>query len=227
VAGAPPGDNQLLPDTLALAAVAAAAVATALHIRAEYGGPRWQVYVCKPLSTTLLLLLAASSLPAHGTRYQLAITVGLAFSLLGDILLMLPRDRFLPGLASFLIAHIAYILAFTTAVPIGASPMLLLPLLVVAAALLRLLWPGLGKLRLPVSVYTATIVLMVWLACALAWQLRTPGTALAAAGALLFMISDALLALNRFQRPYHSAQALIMGSYVAAQAMIALSAGLE
>lgn len=211
---------------LALAAVAAAAAATGLHIRAEYRGPRWQVYVCKPLSTAVLLALAAFSQPAHGDRYQLAITAGLAFSLLGDILLMLPRDRFLPGLASFLIAHLAYILAFTGAVPIGASPLLLLPLLAAAVPLLRLLWPGLGKLRVPVVLYAATIVLMVWLAWGMAWQFRTPGTALVAAGALLFMISDALLALNRFRRPFHHAQALIMAFYVAAQALIALSVGL-
>ncbi len=184
------------------------------------------MYVCKPLSTAALLLLAAISHPAHGARYQLAVSLGLAFSLLGDILLMLPRDRFLPGLASFLIAHIAYIVAFTTGVPIGTAPALLLPPLAAAIPLLRLLWPGLGKLLVPVVLYSATIVLMVWLAWGLAWQLRTPGTALVALGAMLFMVSDALLAVNRFHRPFHGAQALIMGFYVAGQAMIALSVGI-
>ena len=53
----------------------------------------------------------------------------------------------------------------------------------------------------------------------------TPGSRLAAVGATLFMASDAVLALNRFRRPLRGAQAVIMLTYVAAQALIALSVG--
>jgi len=212
--------------TLGLTSAAVAALATGLHIRAEYRGPRWQVYICKPLATTALLVLAVPSLSVHGPRYQLLIILGLAFSLMGDILLMLPRDRFLPGLVSFLFAHIVYSVAFTSGIPLGTAPWLLLPLLAATAPLLRLLWPGLGRLRVPVLIYSAAIIFMVWSAWGRGWHLQTLGTALVAGGATLFMISDALLALNRFQRPFHSAQALIMTSYVAAQATFALSVGL-
>ncbi|MDH4130919.1 MAG: lysoplasmalogenase [Gemmatimonadota bacterium] len=209
------------------AMLAAAALSALLHLRAEYQGPRWQVYLFKPLTTTLLLLLAAFSPSAHGPRYQLFVVVGLACSLAGDVFLMLPRDRFLPGLASFLLAHLAYVAAFSSGVPFDTAPLLFLPLVAVAIPLLRLLWPSLGRLRLPVLLYAATILVMVWRAWARPLALPSVGAAIAAVGATLFMVSDAILALNRFHRHFRSAQTLIMATYVAAQALIAISAGVE
>jgi len=184
------------------------------------------VYVFKPLTTIILLLLAVLSSTAHGSRYQLAIVIGLACSLAGDIFLMLPRDRFVAGLASFLVAHLAYVAAFTAGVPIGTDPALLIPLLIAAVVLLGFLWSSLGSFRIPVLLYAGTILLMVWRAWGRSRALPSPGALVAAAGATLFMVSDAVLALNRFHRPFRSAQALIMGSYVAAQTLIGISVGL-
>jgi uncharacterized membrane protein YhhN len=202
-----------------------AAGACGLHLRAAYRGPRWQVYLFKPLTTLLLLGIAASAPAAHGATYRLTIMIGLLLSLSGDVFLMLPQDRFIAGLGSFLLAHLAYITGFALEGSMGSAPRLLLPLGVVALLLLRLLWPRLGGLRIPVVLYTATIVVMVWRAWARSRMTSTPGTALAAAGAALFMMSDALLALNRFRRPFRSAQALVQVTYVAAQACIAMSVG--
>ena len=211
----------------ASAFLAAAGLSVGLQLRAEYRGPRWQVYLFKPSTTALLLLLAVLSTSAHGARYQQAVVAGLACSLVGDVLLMLPRDRFVAGLASFLLAHVAYLVAFSAGVPLGTAPALLVPLAAMAALLLWLLWPGLGKLRLPVLLYSAAILLMVWQAWGWHRTLGTPGSRLAALGATLFMASDAVLALNRFRRPFRSAQAVIMLTYVAAQALIALSVGTD
>lgn len=211
--------------SLALRVTIAAALSAALHIRAEYRGPRWQVHLFKPLTTTLLLLLAIAAPGTQGPRYQVAIALGLACSLIGDVLLMLPRDRFVAGLASFLLAHLAYIVAFTAGVPLLSAPVLLLPFLAAAAVLLRLLWPGLGTMRIPVLLYTIAILLMVWRAWARTQAIPSSSATLAAAGATLFMISDAVLALNRFSRPFRLAQAAIMTTYVVAQTLIALSAG--
>ena len=210
---------------LAGPALAAAALSTWLHLRAEYRGPRWQVYLFKPFTTAILLLLAALAVSAHGPRYQVAIVVGLGCSLVGDVMLMLPRDRFVPGLAAFLLAHLAYLVAFASGVQTGAAPVLLLPLLATGILLLRLLWPGLRQLKGPVLAYTAAILLMVWMAWGREWAAHGGGASLAAAGATLFLLSDAILALNRFRRPWPGAQIAIMTSYVAAQAMIALSVG--
>jgi uncharacterized membrane protein YhhN len=203
----------------------AATVACALHLRAAYRGPAWQVYLFKPITTLLLLGMAAFMPTAHGSGYRTAILVGLVLSLLGDVFLMLPRDRFIAGLASFLVAHLAYLAAFGVEEPVVIAPQLLLPLGVVAVALLGLLWPGLGGLRVPVILYTAAIVAMVWRAWARSRAIPTPGTTLAAVGAALFMVSDALLALNRFRAAFPGAQAAVQVTYVAAQACLAMSVG--
>jgi uncharacterized membrane protein YhhN len=206
--------------SLGVTIIAAASLSLWLHLRAEYSGQRQMVYLFKPLTTSLLLLLAVISTSEHGAHYQLAIVIGLVCSLIGDIFLMLPRDRFVPGLA-----HVAYLVGFTADVPLGTAPVLALPLLAAAVPLLRLLWPDLGALRLPVLVYAATILLMVWLAWGRSWTLLTPGAMFAAMGATFFVASDGLLALDRFHRPIRQGQSLIMTSYVAAQALIALSVG--
>ncbi|MCU0896115.1 MAG: lysoplasmalogenase [Burkholderiales bacterium] len=214
----------MTPAVLALSA--AALVSAALHIPAEYGGPRWRVYVFKPLTTTLILAIAC--LPAAGVepRYQWAIVVGLLFSLAGDVFLMLPHDRFIAGLVAFLLAHVAYIVAFTTGAPLGTSPWLLVPVALVAAAILRVLWPGLGRLKLPVTVYVIVIVVMTWTAAARAVALPSTAAMLAAAGAVLFLASDAILALNRFGKPFRAGRALNLATYFAGQWLIALSVAL-
>jgi uncharacterized membrane protein YhhN len=183
------------------------------------------VYLFKPLTTGILLALAAAGGNAHGARYQVAVTLGLCFSLLGDVILMLPRNRFLAGLVSFLLAHLAYLTAFTSGVPFGAVLSLLPPLLAIGLILLYVLWPGLGRMRLPVLLYTNVIVVMVWQALSRGRVLGSTGATLAAVGAVLFMASDALLALDRFRKPLPHRQVWIMVSYGVAQALIALSVG--
>jgi uncharacterized membrane protein YhhN len=136
---------------------------------------------------------------------------------------MLPGDRFVAGLASFLVAHLAYLYAFAGGRPAASAPGLLVVVAVVAGVVLALLWPGLGRLRVPVLFYVGVIALMAWSALARGWELRTAAALLGAAGAALFMASDALLALDRFRAPIRGAQALIMTTYVAAQWLIAMS----
>jgi uncharacterized membrane protein YhhN len=199
---------------------------TFLTIRAEYRGPRWQLYVCKPLTTTLIFLIALGRAATSPRAYAIAIIVGLLCSLAGDIFLMLPTDRFIAGLVSFLLAHLAYSVAFSTAAGATLSPRsaaLLLPLLLYGAIIYRRLWPHLGALAPPVLVYMLVIVAMAWRALDLWVQLRTPVAFAAALGAILFVASDSLLALNRFVGKFAAAQALILGTYFVAQWLIALS----
>lgn len=195
----------------------------ALDVRAEYSGPRWQVYVFKPLTTALLLVLALATPPHGAARYQLAVAIGLALSLIGDVLLMLPGDRFVPGLSSFLLAHLAYLVAFTADVPLAAAPVLFALFAVFGLAILALLWRGLGRLQVPVALYVLVIVSMAGQAAGRAWLLRNPAATLAASGAALFVASDTLLSVNRFRRPFPCAQTLILGSYFLAQWLIAAS----
>lgn len=198
------------------------AISATLHILAEYRGPRTRVYIFKPLTMVFIILIALRA-EASSPLYKYMVIAGLLFSLLGDIFLMLPSDRFIFGLASFLVAHLCYIAAFTFD---GARrPMLLtaLPLLLYGLVMLRLLLPHLGKLKMPVVVYMLVILLMVWQALNRCINLGGSGSLLAFLGATLFAASDSLLALNRFRRRFASAQLLILSTYFTAQWLIAVS----
>lgn len=197
-------------------------VSALLTIRAEYRGPRIQLYVFKPLTVVLIILVALQSKHATTQQYNLLIVVGLLCSLVGDVFLMWPRDRFMAGLVSFLVAHLFYIAAFASGVGTW-SVWAAIVLLVYGASMLGLLWRGFGKLKAAVVVYVAAILLMAWAALSRWWGGGADGGGWAAAGALLFVASDSALAWNRFKGEFKSAQALILSTYFAAQWLIAVS----
>lgn len=199
-----------------------ALAAGALHIRAEYAGPRWRVYVCKPATTALILASAWLAVPADPT-YRNLVVAGLACSLAGDVFLMLPGDRFRAGLVSFLAAHLLYVAAFTRGS--GFSPALEIGLPVAAWGVGFFLWlaPRLGPMRLPAAAYMLAIVAMAWSAGGQWLALETPRALAALAGALLFVASDSVLAANRFRGPFPSAPLWILGTYYPAQWLIARS----
>jgi hypothetical protein len=97
-------------------------------IVADYAGRRPVVYVCKPLTIAVAMVIAATAAGGPSPPYRALILCGLVCSLAGDVFLMLPVKRFAAGLASFLVAHVCYVAAFAGASPARA------PLLVLAAA---------------------------------------------------------------------------------------------
>lgn len=194
-----------------------------LTVRAEYGGPRRQVYVFKPLTVVLIILIALQTKFAAAPPYKQLIVAGLFCSLAGDVLLMLPRERFVEGLVCFLFAHLCYIAAFTVDGGRVFSAWGAAALLFYGALMLRVLWPRLGKLKAPVAFYVAAILLMAWQALNRCLATGEAGSAFALAGALLFVASDSALALNRFKGGFKGAQAVVLSTYFAAQWLIALS----
>ena len=226
-----------------------AAVSAALHIRGEYSGRRQQVYMFKPLTMVIIFLIALLGQEA-APAYRYLILGGLIASIGGDVFLMLPSDRFVAGLVAFLIAHLFYIAAFASEITVLVWwP--LIPLAAFGLIFYLILAGSLGKMQLPVLVYIIVILLMTWLACT---RLLQPGEAvgtavqaaqngvlqafahagpaaqsgafLACIGAVLFVISDAVLALNRFKGSFRAAALLNLSTYFAAQALIAGSLGL-
>jgi uncharacterized membrane protein YhhN len=89
--------------------------------------------------------------------------------------------------------------------------------------MLGLLWHGLGTMRAPVIVYLVVILAMLWQAVTRGVLLGATGAWLAAVGAAVFVVSDSALALDRFRKPYRTAQAVILPTYYAAQLLIAWS----
>ena len=200
-------------------------VSAILTIRAKYRGPLVRVWIFKPLTMLLILWAVVSIGIAHSAVYFYLILSGLVFSLAGDVFLMLPKERFIPGLAAFLVAHLFYASAFTFQSGFGWTWWILSPLLIFGSSMLVLLLPHTGKMKIPVTLYMLVILIMVWQAWERWNRLRQGNALLAAIGAVLFLFSDSLLAWNRFRKSFKSAEVLKLGSYFTAQWMIAISVG--
>ncbi len=167
-------------------------------------------YVAKPAALAFLLCFAATG---HASPWLLA---ALALSLLGDVYMMLPGDYLIPGLVAFLLGHVAYILDIQATpehrllwfgmVAVAASP--------VAIRIVRSV-PALG-LKLGVVAYVCAIALMSGSAIA-------SGSHLAAVGAVLFLISDSILAWDLFVKKIPHGHLLVMVTYHLAQLALVIA----
>ena len=156
--------------------------------------------------------------------YRRWISIGLGFSLLGDILLAWPQDLFVFGLGAFLFAHLAYLKAYLVDCRRPAVPALILALLAGGSLLSVMASQGLGDLLVPVGVYALAISAMLWRALArLGSGVPKHSAWLAAAGALAFVVSDSLIGIDRFVQPFSAAPYLIILSYWLGQWGIAAS----
>jgi len=205
-----------------LGLVLATAFSAVLTIRAREQTRKVPLYVFKPL-TLILIIVSALVKRADHTAYFYGIMAGLVFCLLGDIFLMFPEQRFTAGLGSFLIGHILYTVAFVSDVGFGFSPIVLCPFAVYGFWMCKILFPHLGRMKLPVLIYTAVLLIMAWQA----WE-RWLGAGqnlalLASTGAFLFVVSDSVLAINRFRGKFRYAQTIILSTYYAAQMFIVWS----
>jgi uncharacterized membrane protein YhhN len=184
-------------------------------------GARPLEYVCKPAALVALVLVALALDPADGAQ-RAWFVVALVWCLAGDVFLMLPSDRFVAGLGSFLVGHLAYVVGLALD-PHWSSGRLLVGLVVVALALAVLGRRGVGAVAVhdralvpPVVAYMAAISAMVASAVA-------TGDLRAVAGAGLFYASDTLIALDRFEQPRPWAGLAIMVTYHLGQLGLVLS----
>lgn len=187
-------------------------------------------YVLKPLVLVLLIAAAVSSGDRVGTLKWALTVFALVFSLAGDVFLMLPRDLFIAGLGSFLVAHLAYVAAFnTSAPPLVLTAVATAAVVVVGGAVFSKLRAGMVRsgetsFQVPVALYGLAIGAMVVSAIGTAgrpgWM--TAASALAIGGALLFMVSDGLIGWTRFVRPFRWAPLAIIVTYHLAQAGLVL-----
>ncbi|MYM68851.1 lysoplasmalogenase [Pseudoduganella sp. FT55W] len=192
------------------------------------GDAIWLHYIFKPL-TTILVWAMVWRVTTVQPLYRKAILAALLLSLCGDVFLMLPmRFGFELGLASFLIAHLFFLRAFTRDAPLFGKRLPLILLLALSVANLLVLWPGVGPgLQLPVLAYMLCLVAMTAQAVSRALSLGTVDGRLAACGGIAFLISDTTLAYNKFHAPVPASTLLVLGSYYAALYLIALSVKFE
>jgi uncharacterized membrane protein YhhN len=175
-------------------------------------------FIFKPLAT-LAVIGYAWGRGAGAARIW--VIAGLLLSLVGDIALLWPKEGFLPGLIAFLLAHLAYLVAFTRVAKFASRPLCFGVYALVAGVILWQLWPGVpGGLRVPVIAYVVCLAAMAAQA-AVVWRAGAPRGAVLALGGALFVASDALLATNKFMAPLPAASLWILATYWAAQWCIA------
>lgn len=198
-------------------------------IRAELAQRTRQIYTLKPLATLLVIAVALLSFwePAYNRTYSVGVLIGLLLSLGGDVALMFSdRRAFMVGLGLFLLAHVAYAVTFTRLNGFkGPDVFTALVLLAAGVGFYTLIRRGLGSMKLPVIGYMLVISLMVNRAMAALWApaFRNVQAWMIMVGAVLFYISDIMLALNRFWRPWKYTR-LSLAFYYGGQVLIALSA---
>lgn len=180
-------------------------------------------YVCKPATIVALVGLAlALDPPAGAADARGWFVAALLLSLVGDVFLMLPQDVFVPGLASFLLAHLAYVVGLsrlrTTAGGwVVGVVVVALALVVIGRPVLRAVRRGPEReMTAPVAAYMLVISTMVATAV-------STGEPLAIAGALLFYCSDALIAITRFVRDQPWGRLAIIATYHVAQVLLVVS----
>jgi uncharacterized membrane protein YhhN len=208
------------------------AIVASSNIPSHGGGVWWMVYAAsKPTATLALFAWAWWRYGDDATRKGL-ILIGLLLSLLGDIALLWPQDGFILGLGAFLLAHLAYIAAFSVRSGFARH---LGPFVIVAvfcAGVLYLLWPRLSDgLRWPVLAYVVCLGCMAAQSWSWWLSLRASGMSRelerhalrAALGGSFFLVSDASLAINRFMQPLPYSSLLILSTYWIAQAFIVSS----
>lgn len=203
-------------------------VTVSLLIWANLSSRRRHVFLWKPLSTLLVIMVAALALwtPGAYPGYTAGLLVGLTLSLGGDVALMFPSDRaFRLGLGLFLLAHVAYAITLTAFNGFHAADLISGGLLLMVVVLAyRYLAPGLGSIKGPVLAYILVICITINRALSTfsGTFLSPPQAWLVSLGACLFAISDLMLAINRFRRPfrYHH---LSLAAYYGGQLLIALS----
>jgi uncharacterized membrane protein YhhN len=183
--------------------------------------------VLKALIIPVLMVVLIVNVRLRENKMHGLVLAGLFFSWAGDIILGIPGNNpgiFIAGLASFLIAHIMYFTVFTITpgkgVITGNKWYLLIPVIVTGIMLVGFLFKDLDGMRFPVIMYATVILTMVAGAINRLEKVNRTSYVLVLAGALLFLISDSSIAINKFGHPFRLSGMLIMSTYIAAQYLI-------
>ena len=184
--------------------------------------------ISKPL-LMILLILGVGLQKIQPATLKYLLQVSLFFSWLGDLFLLFDKGDslyFIGGLLSFLIAHLFYIILFVKLKTVLNPDSKLNKraigfLLIYVGILFTLLIPGLGALKIPVIVY-ALVLASMFIASLYASSISSTWQSLIIIGALLFVVSDSILALNKFLNPFPTASFLVMLTYGLAQLFIVM-----
>jgi uncharacterized membrane protein YhhN len=184
-------------------------------------------FISKALIIPLLVILFLVNLNPGKNRLHSLMLAGLFFSWSGDVVLEFSNNNgnmFIVGLVCFLLAHIMYFTVFLLT-PGKNSIMtnriwLLIPVIIYGLVLVFYLYADLAEMRLPVIIYAAVILTMLSGAINRIEKVNRKSYYLVLAGAVLFVISDSSIAINKFSHQFESSDIVIMSTYIVAQYLI-------
>ncbi|MDB5201236.1 MAG: lysoplasmalogenase [Ferruginibacter sp.] len=179
----------------------------------------------KPL---LMPLLIVNVISVKASREKIYVLAALLLSFLGDVFLIFEQQHplfFIFGLVSFLLAHIFYILFFLGVGDSSVSllkqfPWIILLVFIYDLALLYLLFPSLGGLKIPVTAYAVILSCMLLAALHSFNKIALRAGRFLVTGAAMFVLSDSLLAIQKFYSPFLLSGFFIMATYCLAQYFI-------
>ncbi len=181
------------------------------------------IFITKPIPMILIILLCLTTQTQVSDNFKILILLGLLFSLIGDIFLMLKSDQFTKGLLSFLIAHLFYISAITFNSGFHFSFLIFSIVLIYFIVITLIIVPKRNSKKIYVGIYSFIITFLLWQSFERMEYLESTNSIMFAVGILFFTISDTILAYNKFVRKFSLAQLLILSTYFIAQTLIALS----
>jgi len=176
----------------------------------------------KILTTFLIFLVPVLFFNSGKKKYKTLILIGLLFCLIGDAFLLY-NNYFIAGLISFLLAHIIFTYAFILIDGFNKKYGVLALLLLICSSFFIILKASLGDLLIPVAIYMLVIVCMNWQAISLYLKKKNVSYLLLSFGAVLFLISDSILAYDKFKEPFSFAGILILITYWVAIGLFAFS----
>ena len=166
-------------------------------------------YLTKPLLMLVLLIYYRLSVTDTSNSFVRYIMLALVFAMAGDTFLLFANEvngqnYFMLGLGSFLFTHLCYIFGFLKLQKsqplLRRQPFWAIPFLIYLVALSYYLWPDIpDDLKVPVAVYSMTIVTMGVVVLNLYQQINKAAFYLLLSGALLFIFSDSIIAINKFK----------------------------
>lgn len=198
-----------------------------LYILSRYNLSLRPAFVLKALIMPLLMSVFLVNLRPSGNRFHILLLVGLLFSWAGDLFLQVPpevADMFIPGLSGFLLAHIMYLYIFFATpgknIITRRSFYLVIPIILYGSGLIWYLYNDLGSMKIPVILYAAVILTMLTGAVNRLEKVNPLSYYIVLSGAILFVISDSALAVNKFSHPFEASELVVMSTYVTAQLLI-------
>ena len=208
----------------------------AIEVMGELTGNNLIRFIAKPLLMITLIGFYIQAVAGKWNKVHKLMVAAFFFSWIGDVALMFVfknENFFLLGLVGFLMAHILYAVAFSNVTDINTEPLLpkkfltIIPLLIYMVVLLALLLPSLygnehtKPILIPVIIYTVAISTMVVFSINRYKRVNKQSFIFVLSGALLFMFSDSIIAINKFLSPFFSASIYIMILYILGQYFIA------